>query len=68
MNRLMELWLEGFGGLVCPFPRLEAMRSRPELIADWAEYTELVIKEAEYLKNRYNKQQEYYDYIKEIKG
>ena len=30
-QEIWELWVEGYCGLVCPFPRLTAMRMDPKL-------------------------------------
>ena len=53
-EELYALYLEAFCGLVCPFPRLAAIRYQlrqpiTEINQiDWKEYTELSLKESEY--------------------
>lgn len=48
-----ELYLEAYCGLVIPFPRLSALRSRPDLIPYFKEeYEDLLAKEREFLRKK----------------
>jgi hypothetical protein len=60
-QELIAAYLDGFFGLVRPFPRLDALRANPHLICDFDEIMELMRKESKYLEAKRMAQQRFHE-------
>ena len=65
-EQLFQLWLDGFCGLVVPFPRLETMRRNPHLVTDWDEYKDLERQSKEYWDKKHKAQSEFFKLSAEV--
>lgn len=69
-QEMMDLYIEAECGLVCPFPRLDTIRSHPEYMSclEPGEFAKMLAEEREYLQRKRDARDKFYKLMREEGG